>query len=432
MCFYLFVEYVRPQQLIGAIAGTPLGQISLGAATIAYFGTGAPGFGMKGVGSWLLLAFTTVIIVSSITAYDPSISFTALRVWISWVVIYFLIINVVDTEQRFAFFVTIWLLCHIYMAQGGARQFAGRGFRFASWGVIGAPGWFQNSGEFGIAMGMLVPMSWHYYQAAKEYLTKWRRILLLSVPALAILCVIGSSSRGCLLGLVATMLVLFLRSKINIKTIVGVVAVAVAIWVIIPAEQKARFTTAGSDGTSTTRLMYWQSGLEMANTHPAFGIGYENWLRFYSAFYPESESADRLGVHSVEVSHNIFIQCMAELGYIGLATFVLLIGATLLINLRTRRLARAERGPPRKLIMEMACALDEAMICYLVAGFFVTVLYYPFFWINLALSVSLNAIARRGSARPVHSRRMVSSANDGRSNVLNSRLVGTVPRARRH
>jgi hypothetical protein len=39
----------------------------------------------------------------------------------------------------------------------------------------------------------------------------------------------------------------------------------------------------------------------------------------------------------------------------------------------------------------MAYGLDGALVSYLVAGFFVTVLYYPFFWINLALTVALSA-----------------------------------------
>jgi hypothetical protein len=43
----------------------------------------------------------------------------------------------------------------------------------------------------------------------------------------------------------------------------------------------------------------------------------------------------------------------------------------------------------------MAHGLDGAMIGYLVNGFFVTVLYYPFFWVNLALAVALQASTRQ-------------------------------------
>ncbi|MDB4915879.1 MAG: Lipid core - O-antigen ligase, partial [Gemmatimonadetes bacterium] len=91
--------------------------------------------------------------------------------------------------------------------------------------------------------------------------------------------------------------------------------------------------------------------------------------------------------------HNIFIQCMAELGYVGLFVFLLLIFATLKMNRQTRKIARAGPGPPDEFVAEMANGLDAAMVGFLVSGFFITVLYYPYFWINLALTTALNTAA---------------------------------------
>ena len=394
MCAYLVAEYIRPQLYVGALANFPLGQLTLGTAAAAYALSGARGFGTKGIGTWLLLTFTAVIFASAVGAYNPAVSFAAINVWISWVVIYFLIISVVNTEQRFAFFIAVWLLCHFYMAQGGTRQFAMRGFRFATWGIIGAPGWFENSGEFGIAMAMLVAVSWHYYVAAKDHLTKWRKVMVLSLPVMGLLCVIGSSSRGAVVALVAIAFCALLRTKINFKTVAWVATAAAVVWMLVPAEQKARFSSAGTDNTSMMRKVYWLNGLEMAKSHPVLGVGYENWLTYYAATYRYSRISDEYNVHTVQLPHNIFIQCMAELGYVGLAVFVLLIMGTAWINFQTRQLVRRGPGPPSRFIIEIAYGLDEAMLCYIIAGFFVTVLYYPFFWINLALCVALNAIAR--------------------------------------
>jgi hypothetical protein len=46
----------------------------------------------------------------------------------------------------------------------------------------------------------------------------------------------------------------------------------------------------------------------------------------------------------------------------------------------------------------MAHGLDGAMIGFVVSGFFVTVLYYPYFWINLAMTVALNNAAQQALA----------------------------------
>jgi putative inorganic carbon (hco3(-)) transporter len=395
LCLYLVVEYVRPQQLFDAIYGWPLGNVTLGMAMVGYLVGGAKGFGLKGAGSVLLLLFTAVIVISSVGAYDPDRSFANLSVWISWVVIYFLIVNVVDTEKKFVFFIVLWLMCHVYMAQGGTRQFMMRGFRFASWGITGAPGWFANSGEFGIAMAMFTSVSWHLYAGTKQFLSNRRKAAVLIMPIMGLLCVIGSSSRGAVLALIAIGLCALARTKINFRTIVGVGAIAGAVWFIIPPEQKARFSEVGEDKTSVMRKVYWLNGLEMAKAHPVFGVGYENWLPVYAAYYRESAISQQYEVFTVQVAHNIFIQCMAELGYTGLAVFLLLIIATPTINYRTRKLARAGPDPAmNSFLVRISFALDEAMLCYLIAGFFVTVLYYPFFWINLALTVALHAVAR--------------------------------------
>jgi hypothetical protein len=81
------------------------------------------------------------------------------------------------------------------------------------------------------------------------------------------------------------------------------------------------------------------------------------------------------------------VEAGAELGYLGLMAFVALIFVTLLFNYRTRKLAK--RLPRGRFLYNMAHGLDGALIGFLVGGFFVTVLYYPFFWINLAMTVAL-------------------------------------------
>ena len=393
-CCYLIVEYVRPQQLIGAMSGAPLGQIVLGAALFAHVASGR-WFAMKGLGSWLLLLYTAIIVLSSFTAYQPSVAMDQWRLWFSWVVIYFLIINAVNTEQRFVFFILVWLMCHYYMSQGGARQFALRGFRYAQWGVVGAPGWFANSGEFGIAMCMFTVVSWHYYLAARPYLTRWRKVFILGMPMTAILSVVASSSRGALLGLGSVAVWALLRGKHRVRTALGVAVFAAAVWLVVPAQFKERFTTAGEDYTSEQRVVYWKAGLQIASQFPALGVGYFNWTPYYTDHFADPTATAHSLEGRVQLPHNIFIQCAAELGYVGLIAFLLLILGTLRINYQTRRLARARQAPPNDPVTLMAYALDGAMISYLVCGFFVTVLYYPFFWINLALTVALGAIARR-------------------------------------
>ena len=140
----------------------------------------------------------------------------------------------------------------------------------------------------------------------------------------------------------------------------------------------------------------------MTNDHPWLGIGYGNWIPYYEDHYGYQGRE--------EVAHNTFVQAASEMGYTGLGRVsLLLIGCTFLINSRSR--ARGIRaGPAGRLTYYLANGLDGALIGYLVSGFFMSVLYYPYIWINLGMTVALNTVAQRLPV-PAAARRPSRTAN---------------------
>ena len=100
------------------------------------------------------------------------------------------------------------------------------------------------------------------------------------------------------------------------------------------------------------------------------------------------------GIEKSQVCHNIFIQCASELGYVGLTVLLLMILFTFVNNYRVRKMVQQSQRNNRFLFF-MAHGLDGALVGYMISGFFVTVLYYPYFWINLAMTVSLYESTRR-------------------------------------
>ena len=126
----------------------------------------------------------------------------------------------------------------------------------------------------------------------------------------------------------------------------------------------------------------WKNGLEMMRDNPVLGIGYENWQKY---------STIRYGGTGLLV-HNTFVQAGSELGYTGLIAFIALIFCTFVINRRTRKLVASypHRG---RFMFYMSHGLDGALVGFIISGFFISVLYYPFFWINLAMTVGLHNAA---------------------------------------
>ena len=385
---YLFFEYVRPQAIYERIAGPPYARIAIILASFSFlFERRKLRFGLIDI---LLAVFSFILIASCMTAYQPDASYEELSVYLSWMLIYLLIANAIDTEDKFLVFMFTFLLYSFKMSQHATRSWAEDGFAFRDWGTTGAPGWFQNSGEFGIQMCIFLPLIVAFVMALGHLWPRWMRIFGWGVAGTAVTGIVASSSRGALVGLAAVAVWQILKSKHWFRTLLATVAVAAAVYLIMPDEQKLRFQSMGEDKTSVSRTTYWHDGREIINDYPILGIGYANWPEYYSVHY---------GVRALP--HNIFIQAGAELGYSGLFALFALIGASFLVNRGTRLLSMPPGGS--RFIYLMAHGLDGAMVGFIASGFFVTVLYYPFFWINLAMTAALRNAARNRS--PLHAPR---------------------------
>lgn len=377
---YVFIEYVRPQSVWPVLDVLPWGLTALALSLVAVVVEGRLLNRPWTVIDSMLALFSCILILSSFTAVYPQAAYAGWELYFSWVLVFVLITSAVTTERRFFIFTLGFLLYSFKMSQHGFRSWMMNGFQFRDWGVTGGPGWFHNSGEFGIQMCVFLPLCVEFILALRNQWGRLTRYFFYLLPLTAVGSMVASSSRGALVGGAAVGLWWVVRSRRPIRAAAAIALVAAATWAIVPDEQKARFSTAGEDNTSTTRLDRWELGVEVAKERPLLGLGYNNWAPYFGG----------------QLSHNIFIQALSELGYVGLVAFLGLIGATFLLNARTRRLTPAIPARP-DFLRHMAYGLDGALIGYLVSGFFVTVLYYPYFWINLAMSVSVHLAARNRS-----------------------------------
>ena len=399
ICFYLFIEYVRPQSVWPVIDLLPWAQVTILLCAGAMLMEGKKLSIPTAAGSTLLI-FTAVLLLSSITAYKPEVAQENLHGYLEWLFIILLVINIVTTESRFVVFMLLFLLCSFKMSQHGFQTWVLRGGSFAGYGAVGGPGFFHNSGEFAIQMCVFIPLSLAFIWALRDRWPRWKRWALASFPITGMISIVASSSRGGMVGIafVAIWWLVAVNRRRRVRSLVSVAAVAVATWAILPQESKARFEVMGDDDTSTQRTTRWKEGIEMAKSRPLLGVGYANWTVYHSEHFPAGRGS--------LLVHNIFIQAWAELGYLGLLAFLLMIGAKFNVNARTRRLARMTPGDDR-FIYAMAFGLDGAMVGYLASGFFITVFYYPYFWINLAMTIALHSSmvrkarqTRRDGSRP--------------------------------
>ena len=288
-------------------------------------------------------------------------------------------------------FTSFILLFSYKLAQAVFLSWCLRGFAYDRYGASVGSGWLKNSGELAPQLCIAFSFSICFLKSLWYHNKAPVKLILGTMPIIFVGGIIACGSRGSYLALASVFIAMVLFGK---KKIIGILILSVVILLaphLASDRDKERSLSAGGEGDSTAsnRLERWEKGLEMTHLYPVFGVGYENW----------AIADKRLFNGEGSECHNIFIECMSELGYAGLIAFCLLIFSTLKNNLETMKLSNQNES---QFLYNLAFSLNLSLLAYLVAGFFVTVLYYPYFWINLPMTASLNNIAKSKYLKEQH------------------------------
>ncbi|AXR07334.1 O-antigen ligase family protein [Salinimonas sediminis] len=383
ICIYIFIEYFRPQAIFPIIDFLPWAQLFLIFSLVGLFFDSKSKIKID-TSYFLVFLYFIVVNLSIITAFNRSWALENYINMAQWVVIIFLISSIVSSRERFYIFFTVFFMCCLKIALGTAKNWAMRGFSFTTWGLMGPQGYFQNSGELAVLMLILFPLSYYLYIHFKNDVRKWERYLLIAAVVAPILTVLGSSSRGAQLALLVQLILMFYKKIFSPKFMISIGLIAVIGWQVLPSEQKERFTTIGEDKSSMQRQLYWEHGWEMMKANPLLGVGYYNFQPYYATYYSQYTLYKR-----AELPHNIFIQVGTDAGFSGLAIYLLLI-FYILLRRYPKRIQSSEGDTAY--LHALWVGLKIGIVGFLVAGQFVTIGYYPFLWISIALQSSLAKI----------------------------------------
>lgn len=387
LCFYLAFEYVRPDIIYPALGFLPWAKLALILALIGAFNDKTVGW-VKSGSTPLLLLFFFIVMLSGIYSFMPAESLKYLNIPINWILLYFLVITIINSEKRFFFFLLVFFIANFKMSQFGFRSFISRGFTFTFWGVSGSPGWFENGGDLALQMTIFVPLAMVFVYYLRQYWTPLKKWVLYLLPITGLTTLVAASSRGALLAFACICGWYLLKTRLGFKAIAGILVLGFALYQILPQEMIDKFKHSGEDATSMSRLALWDKGIQEAFDHPMLGVGYENWFEYCWA---HNQQGIGRGQWCLDL-HNTYVEAAAEVGLIGFSLFVILNLGVFFINAKTRKHALKANN---RFIFYMSHGMDAAMIGFIVAGTFVSVLFYPMFWLHLAMAIALCNIAQR-------------------------------------
>jgi O-antigen ligase len=203
-------------------------------------------------------------------------------------------------------------------------------------------------------------------------------------------------SRGGLLALGFSMLAaLFLAGRYRALAWVGATLAILAtvgyFALLAPPEARDRVTKA--DG-GTGRTDIWHVGWRMVEAHPVRGIGSGNFPQA-SIHYFLAPGALQYGQYFIDhpkVAHNMYLHVLAELGIVGLALFISLIGFSVLATIKAAE--RFQHAGDRDMEL-LARGLVVALLGLLAADFFLSGQFSKQLWILLGLGPAMLALSKR-------------------------------------
>ena len=401
--FYLVLvamlfEFGRPQDFLPPLKIIPFPSLLDVSLFLAVLVSGKASFANKQTKLWIaLLVFMALWVPFARNNYHAIMLLKDMTLYFFF---YLGIVTFVNSTSRMHKLILMWLGVHTVLAINGMLH-QGRG--------VG--GWLGDENDFGMEMNVAIPVAFFMYQNAKSKGSKFLYVGLLGV---FVMSVVATSSRGGFLGLLAVAAYCWLYSPKKVMSLIVGVCLAGLVLVAAPQEYWDRISTIADDstmetGTAGQRMFTWGIGWDMFMANPVFGVGQGNFPWTIGEYlggrtWQTKSLAGRQ-------AHSLYFTLLPELGLVG----VIIFGSMVYLNYKdTRVKSLIPRMPGRNSDRRDGADIEDiqisraalygnailgGMIGYLATSTFISTLYYPTFWIMMALAVALRNTTQAYVAR---------------------------------
>ncbi|MDC0609955.1 putative O-glycosylation ligase, exosortase A system-associated [Vibrio sp.] len=349
----------------------------------------------------LFLVVILLFIHTTITSFTALVYPTV--VWMSWEnfakgILLFLFISLIIRKQHH-FNLVLWgVVLSIgfigfveglkFIASGGGHHIKGPDGNILS-----------DNNHMAVAMCMTLPFIIYLISETEEKLLKWGLKIMLIICTLAIL---GTFSRGGLIGLVMILGYFWINSKHKFKALLAAMLIAVIAYNYLPTSWYKRMDTidtAMEDGSFTTRVNSWKIHTLMALDRPLIGGGFKGpqvsyvWTRLATKidmfdFIPTPPPGDKGWA-----AHSIYFEMLGDQGFPGIFFFLscIFLSFRKLVSIEKyyRKLKEDDAWQSR-----LAKMFKVSIVAYCVAGAAVSLAYLEMFYSVLALVVALDLVVR--------------------------------------
>ncbi|MGN6514334.1 MAG: putative O-glycosylation ligase, exosortase A system-associated [Rhizomicrobium sp.] len=411
---WTWMSLLTPNRLVWGFATTlPLNEILAVITILAWLVSREPKRLPFDLITGLWIGFVVVITISTLSALNPTLAWDRWDKTVKIMALGFMVAILMGERKRLhALTWVIALSLGYFSVRGGLTTILSAGRSH----VVGPPGTSINDNNYlALAMGMTIPLMYYLFLHSANRITRAGLIMAMS---LSVVGVLGTYSRGGFVGLLFMSLFLWWRSRHRILIAALALALVIPVVSFMPASWADRMESvkhASQQQTFLTRLDSWKVAYRLSKDYPWFGGGfgatedpdiYKNYSAGESPFAgkrdrPEMFAArrkynltpkemlemfplDYTGGHAV---HSVYLQVLADHGYIGLAIYLLLLVA---FWLRLSRIRRSTRGmEDQKWAHDLTSMLQISMLTFFTSGLAVSMSYYDLPYIFLGMTIAL-------------------------------------------
>ena len=288
----------------------------------------------------------------------------------------------VNTPKKLNYLVWVIVLSiGFYGFKGGIFTILTAG-KYTVWGPPDS--FIAGNNEIAFAMLITLPLMWYLAQVSKIIYVKyfvWCMLFLTSVS------ILGSYSRGAVLGTAAMLIALWLKSSKKMLALIPIIIVLILAYNFMPTEWKDRVQTIQTyeeDRSAMGRINAWYFAINLTKDKPVMGGG-------YGVYNPDIFRLYAPDPLNFKDSHSIYFEVLAEHGYVGLFLFLLL-GLMVMVTAQ-RVIYKTKKNSELKWLSDLCAMVQVCFIGYAVGGSFIGLAYFDLPYHFMAISVIASRFA---------------------------------------
>ena len=385
---YGWLSYMRPQDMAWTTRGMPLAQwVAVALVVGLLLAIGRERWVTIKTQTVLLFALVGWISLSVANAVKPEEAQLLYGYYWKTILIAVLTTGMVTDRKRFRILLLLIVACLGFLgAKRGLVGLVGGGIRYYD----GPGGFMSDNNTFALVLNMALPLLVAVVLTEKE---KWLKVAAGVTAVLCTITVLFTFSRGGLLTLAVVVPAIIWRSRHRLA-MTGLIALGFAGFLFFTSDQFTKeyvdratsISDYEEDASAQGRLSAWKTSWRAFLDYPVFGVGPNNLQVVHRTYSP---NPDRF-----RVSHNVFLQILAECGLPAVLLFTACLGAAFF------SLNRLRRGTDLPWVEIYARMMQISIVAYVVGSMFLNTAYFELIYQLIALSVSLEMAARAAAAEP--------------------------------